>query len=104
MNWYLLDPSTNEPVGPYTTDQLSAYIKSNQVSKSQLAAPEGASQWQPLSSYPQFQKTRYGLLAAIGFFGISVTIMFICIVAASTPGTAIPDPPVKKNSTGIFFP
>jgi TM2 domain-containing membrane protein YozV len=46
-----------QPYGPVSTEQVRAWMAQNRVGPQTLAQPEGATDWRPLSSLPEFANT-----------------------------------------------
>jgi TM2 domain-containing membrane protein YozV len=51
---YKIIGSDGQPYGPASADQLKRWIIERRVNGQTLAQPEGAAEWRPLSSFPEF--------------------------------------------------
>jgi len=101
MKWYLLDPTTNQPVGPYYFEDIKTYIKTGQVSKDSLAAREGDSDWHPLCEFTEFKKpqTHWSRAAGIGCLSALGVVIFLIILITSVQDNNKPiNTTVHENS------
>jgi hypothetical protein len=51
---YKVIGSDRQTYGPVTADQLRQWLAEGRVDRSTLVQPEGAADWKPLSSFPEF--------------------------------------------------
>jgi len=55
--WYYLVAGTEEPIGPFSSDELRLMLKSQKIDKNTRIWKEGMTQWEPISEVAAFIKT-----------------------------------------------
>ena len=53
MNIYLLN-NNNQPIGPYSIENIRQWLQTKQIESTRLACPEGGTQWVPAHSLASF--------------------------------------------------
>lgn len=94
MKFYLY--TKDETVGPFSLDDVKAYLKQGSITKQTLAAPDGASEWVPLGDLPDFKDAVEGDSTSVlqkdvtPFLALAIMVIGGFIAATSLLGLGSP--------------